>query len=111
MPIDVSDASMKAQVVLASSLCCNASLLAQDTERQAEADIVKLLPIPSTEFIPPPPAKEVPAIRVEAATTRTLPPHQITALRGEVWGVDIQLMNSRIHHLFLRSAFICVICG
>ena len=81
--IGVSNTSMKAHVILASFLCCNASLLAQDREAQAEADIEKLLPIPSTEFIPPPPPKEVPAIKVEAATTRTLPTHHITVLRGE----------------------------
>lgn len=79
----VSNPSMKAHVILASFLCCNASLLAQDMERQAEVEIEKLLPIPSTEFIPPPPPKEVPAIKVEAATTRHLPTHQITVLRGD----------------------------
>jgi len=74
---------MKPSVILALTLCFNASLLAQDAEPQAEEDIEKLLPIPSTEFIPPPPPKEVPSIKVEAATTRTLPTHQITVLRGE----------------------------
>ena len=74
---------MKAQVILAFVLSCNAALLAQEAARQTEADIDKLLPIPSTEFIPPPPPKEVPALKVEAATTRTLPTHQITVLRGE----------------------------
>ena len=79
----VSNAAMKPSVILALTLCLNASLLAQDREPQTEEDIEKLLPIPSTEFIPPPPPKEVPAIKVEAATTRTLPTHQITVLRGE----------------------------
>ena len=74
---------MKAHVILASFLCCNASLLAQEAAQQVEADIERLLPIPSTEFVPPTPPKEVPAIKVEAATTRTLPTHQITVLRGE----------------------------
>ena len=74
---------MKPTVILALILCFNAQVLAQDAEPQTEEDIEKLLPIPSTEFIPPPPPKEVPAIKVEAATTRTLPTHQITVLRGE----------------------------
>jgi len=74
---------MKASVILASFLCFNASLLAQDTEQQTEADIEKLLPIPSTRFVPPPPPKKVPSIKVAAATTRRLPTHQITVLRGE----------------------------
>lgn len=79
----ISNAPMKPSVILALTLCFNASLIAQDTKPQIEEDIDKLLPIPSTEFIPPPPPKEVPAIKVEAATTRTLPTHQITVLRGE----------------------------
>jgi hypothetical protein len=58
-------------------------LLAQDTEPQTVENIEKLLPIPSKEFIPPPPPKEVPAIKVEAETIRRLPTHQITILRGE----------------------------
>jgi hypothetical protein len=74
---------MKPSVILALTLCFNATLLAQDTKPQPEEDIEKLLPIPNTEFIPPPPPKEVPAIKVEATTTRTLPTHQITVLRGE----------------------------
>jgi hypothetical protein len=74
---------MKQSVILALALCFNAALLAQNAEPQTEEDIDKFLPIPSTEFIPPPPQKEVPAIKVEAATTRTLPTHQITILRGE----------------------------
>jgi len=74
---------MKPSVILALTVCFHASLLAQDTVPHMEEDIEKLLPIPSTEFIPPPPPKEVPAIKIEAATTRTLPMHQITVLRGE----------------------------
>lgn len=74
---------MKLLVTLALTAGLSLPLLAQDAERQVEEDIEKLLPIPSTEFIPPPPPKEVPAIKVEAATTRTLPTHQITVLRGE----------------------------
>lgn len=58
-------------------------MFAQESKRQTEADIEKLLPIPSTKFIPPPPPKEVPAIKIEAMTTRRLPTHQITVLRGE----------------------------
>ena len=45
--------------------------------------IEKELPIPSNVFVPPPPPKEVPPMRVDAATTRQLPTHQITVLRGE----------------------------
>ena len=74
---------MKPSVIFALTLCFNAQVLAKDAEPQTEEDIEKLLPIPSTEFIPPPPPKDVPAIKVEAATTRTLPTHQITVLRGE----------------------------
>lgn len=74
---------MKLSATLALFLSCNVSIPAQEAERQAEEDTEKLLPVPSTEFIPPPPPKEVPAIKVEAATTRTLPTHQITVLRGE----------------------------
>lgn len=76
-------APMKASLIFAFSLFSNAALLAQETGPQTEQDIEKLLPIPSTEFIPPPPPKEVPAMKVEAATTRKLPTHQITVLRGE----------------------------
>jgi hypothetical protein len=74
---------MKSFVILTLIVSSSVSLLAQDAEPQTEADIEKLLPIPSTQFIPPPPPKEVPAIKVEATTTRTLPTHQITVLRGE----------------------------
>ncbi len=74
---------MKPLVVLALTLCFNASLLAQDRGPQTKKDINKLLPIPSTKFIPPPPPKGIPAIKIEAATTRALPTHQITVLRGE----------------------------
>lgn len=45
--------------------------------------IEKELPIPSNVFVPPPPPKEVPPMMVEAATTRQLPTHQITVLRGQ----------------------------
>ena len=50
---------------------------------QAEADIEKELPIPSTVFIPPPPPREVPPMKIEAATSRKLPTHQITVIRSE----------------------------
>jgi len=74
---------MKLFAILALIVSSSVSLLAQNAEPQTEADIDKLLPIPSTEFVPPPPPKEVPAIKVEATTTRTLPTHQITVLRGD----------------------------
>ncbi len=74
---------MNLPVTLVIILGCNASLLAQESKRQTEVDIEKLLPIPSTNFIPPPPPKEVPAIKIKAMTTRRLPTHQITVLRGE----------------------------
>jgi len=74
---------MKLFAILALIVSSSVSLLAQDAEPQTEADIDKLLPIPSTEFVPPPPPKKVPAIKVEATTTRTLPTHQITVLRGD----------------------------
>jgi len=74
---------MKPSLIFAFSLFSNAALLAQGAGPQTEQDSEKLLPIPSTEFIPPPPPKEVPAMKVEAATTRKLPTHQITVLRGE----------------------------
>lgn len=48
-----------------------------------DAAIDQELPIPSNVFLPPPPPKEVPPMRVEAATTRQLPTHQITVVRGE----------------------------
>lgn len=70
-------------MVVALPLCCAAQLLEQETKPHTEEDIEKLLLIPNTEFIPPPPPKEVSAIKVVAATTRTLPTHQITVLRGE----------------------------
>lgn len=73
---------MRLFVSLALALCFNVPLLAQSKEQQTEADITKLLPIPSTKFIPPP-SKKVPVIKVEATTTRRLPTHQITVLRGE----------------------------
>lgn len=74
---------MKPSVILALTICFNGSLLGQDRKSQTKADIDNLLPIPSTKFIPPPPPKEVPAIKVQAATTRKLPTHQITVIRGE----------------------------
>lgn len=74
---------MKFLVTFALTTGLSLPLHAQDAERQVEQDVEKLLPIPSTKFIPPPPPKEVPAIKVETATTRTLPTHQITVLRGE----------------------------
>ena len=74
---------MKLFAILALIVSSSVSLLAQNAEPQTEADIDKLLPIPSTEFVPPPPPKEVPAIKVEATTTRTFPTHQITVLRGD----------------------------
>jgi hypothetical protein len=58
------------------------SLQAQEVP-QAEANIEKELPIPSAVFIPPPPPKKVPQLKVEAATTRKLPTHQITVIRSE----------------------------
>ena len=79
----ISNAALKPSVILALTICFNGSLLAQDTEPKMEEDIEKLLPIPSTEFIPPPPPKQVPAIKVQAATTRKLPTHLITVIRGE----------------------------
>ncbi len=73
---------MKPCIILAVSLACGLSLQAQE-KLQAEADIEKELPIPSTVFIPPPPPKEVPPLKVEARTTRKLPMHQITVIRSE----------------------------
>jgi hypothetical protein len=74
---------MKPFAILALIVGSSVSLLAQDAEPQTEADIDKLLPIPSTEFVPPPPPKDIPVIKIEATTTRTLPTHQITVLRGD----------------------------
>ncbi len=63
-------------------MICSFPLQAQNTP-QTEADIEKELPIPRSVFIPPPPPKEVPPMKVVATTTRTLPTHQITVIRGE----------------------------
>jgi hypothetical protein len=73
---------MKPFAIIALSLVCSLPMHAQD-EQQAEADIEKELPIPSSVFIPPPPPKEVPPMKVEAAATRKLPTHQITVIRSE----------------------------
>ena len=73
---------MKHAVIVAFSLIFGLPLRAQERP-QPEADIEKELPIPSTVFIPPPPPKEVPAMKIEAATARTLPTHRITVLRGD----------------------------
>jgi hypothetical protein len=59
------------------------ALWAQDAEPRTREAIETQLPIPSTEFTPPPPPKAVPAMQVEAATTRSLATHRITILRGE----------------------------
>lgn len=74
---------MKPFAIITLIVSSSVSLLAQDSERQTAADIEKLLPIPDTRFVPPPPPKKVPAIKVDAATTLRLPTHQITVLRGE----------------------------
>jgi hypothetical protein len=73
---------MKPSIILAFFLACGLSLQAQKVP-QVEVDIEKELPIPSTVFIPPPPPKEVPPMKVEAVTTRKLPTHQITVIRGD----------------------------
>lgn len=73
---------MKPLATLALALLCTHSLNAQD-QRQAQADIDRELPIPSSVFVPPPPPKAVPPIRVEATTTRRFPTHRVTVLRGE----------------------------
>jgi hypothetical protein len=72
---------VKPSAILAISLACGLSLQAQKVE-QAVADTEEELPIPSAVFIPPPPPKEVPPMKVEAATTRKLPTHQITVIRS-----------------------------
>lgn len=63
-------------------LLCGITLQAQDRP-QSETDIEKELPIPSSVFIPPPPPKEVPPMKVEAVASRELPTHRITVIRGE----------------------------
>jgi hypothetical protein len=73
---------MTSFTILALSLACCFSLQAQEMP-QGEADVEKELPVPSTVFIPPPPPKEVPPMKIEAATTRKLPTHQITVIRSE----------------------------
>lgn len=73
---------MKHGAALALSLACGMVLRAQDA-RQPEADINRELPIPSSIFIPPPPPKPVPPMKVEAATTRSLPTHRITIIRSD----------------------------
>jgi len=82
-PCGVSQTSMKAILIPASLMCLHAPLLAQEDEQKTQENIERQLSIPSTEFTPPPPPKEVPAIQVKATTTRSLPTHQVTVLRGE----------------------------
>lgn len=72
--------SMNPVLSLALALTCSVPLSAQT--QQEKSEIEKKLPIPSRVFTPPPP-KEAPPIKVEAATTRRLPTHQITVLRGD----------------------------
>ncbi|MCB1133836.1 MAG: hypothetical protein KDN05_22145 [Verrucomicrobiae bacterium] len=59
------------------------SISAEETTLRQEEDLDRLLPIPSTEFIPPPPPKPVPAIKIEESTARQFPTHRITILRGD----------------------------
>jgi hypothetical protein len=73
---------VKPFVIAAFSMVCSLPSPAQD-KPQGEADIEKELPIPSTVFIPPPPPKEVPPMKIEATATRKLPTHQITVIRSE----------------------------
>jgi len=73
---------MKPFAIPALALICCLPLQAQD-EPQADMDINRELPIPSSVFLPPPPPKDVPPMKVEATTTRTLPTHQITVLRSD----------------------------
>jgi len=73
---------MKPFVIPSLALICGLSLQAQE-QAQPNADIEKELPIPSTVFIPPPPPKKLPAMKIEAASSRTLPTHRITVLRSD----------------------------
>jgi hypothetical protein len=73
---------MKPLSTLLPFLLCGLALDAQEMI-QSEAETEEVLPIPSSVFVPPPPPKQVPPMRVEAATTRHFPTHQITVLRGE----------------------------
>jgi hypothetical protein len=78
----ISNASIKPFAILVLSLACYLSLQAQE-ELLGEANIEKELPIPSTVFIPPPPPKKVPPMKIEAMTTCKMPTHQITVIRSE----------------------------
>jgi hypothetical protein len=71
---------MKFLAIIAFSLVSDLLLLAQE---QPQADIEKEPPIPSAVFIPPPPPKDVPPMKIEAATSSKLPTHQITVIRSE----------------------------
>ena len=75
-------AAVKSIIPVALFVLCGDSLLAQE-KVQVETDIERELPIPSTVFIPPPPPKEVPPLKVEAVTSRELPSHRITVIRSE----------------------------
>jgi hypothetical protein len=81
----VSEASLKpvrAYFPAALLLFFALSLQAQN-QVPTEAEIDKELPIPSSDFVPPPPPKEVPRMEVEATASRDMGTHRITILRGE----------------------------
>lgn len=61
--------------------CTNA--FSQEEKKEENAELEKLLPILSTQFIPPAPPKKVPEMKVEASTSRTMATHKITILRGK----------------------------
>ena len=72
---------MKPFAIPSLALICGLPLQAQE-QRQPASNIEKELPIPSSVFIPPPPPKEVPAMKRVASTVLKLPTHQITVLRS-----------------------------
>lgn len=72
---------MKAVSFFSFPWLCGLALQAQEIP-QVDAEIEKAPPIPSSVFVPPPQPKEVPPMTIEAATTRHLPTHEITVLRG-----------------------------
>jgi hypothetical protein len=76
-------APVKSFAPVALSLLCSVSLRAQELQVQQEADITKELPIPSSVFIPPPPPREVPPMKVESVSARIQPTHRITVIRSE----------------------------
>jgi hypothetical protein len=57
------------------------SLLAMKKFDDAEQE--RILPIPSTEFVPPSPPKKVPEMKVEASASRAMSAHKVTILRGK----------------------------